>query len=148
MTVHTIKRNTFQRILGIPVTPVFEDCRCYQYGEGSLYIDLALTEPLARAGGAICLEGGGLPERVLVVHGDDDCFYAFRNRCAHLGRRLDADPVTHTVQCCSLGQSIYGFDGEVLGGATHNPLVTFPVERQGKFLVIHLKAETTFFGEE
>ena len=84
------------------------------------------------------MEGKNLPERVLIVHGDDDKFYAIRNRCQHMGRRLDPVPGTSTVQCCSVSKTTYAYDGKVLYGPAKEPVKTFELQVNNGKLIITL----------
>ena len=72
------------------------------------------------------MEGKNMPNRVLVVHGEDGEYRAFHNQCTHLGhRRLDPVPGTNTVQCCSVNKSTYDTEGTKIygpGAASHYPL--------------------------
>jgi nitrite reductase/ring-hydroxylating ferredoxin subunit len=43
-------------------------------------------------------------------------YRAFENKCAHAGRKLDPVPGTETVQCCSMGQLTYDYQGNVISG--------------------------------
>ncbi len=84
------------------------------------------------------MEGKNLPERALVIHGDDDKFYAFRNRCRHMGRRLDPVPGTSTVQCSSVGKTTYAYDGKVLYGSAKEPVNTFDLQIDNGKMIITL----------
>ncbi len=132
-------RSFFQRLLGKPATqePGVKDC--YQYNNGKLVIDLQKTPELKFAGGSIRLEGGSLPVRVLVVHGEDGEYRAYKNQCTHFGhRRLDPVPGTNTVQCCSINKSTFTEDGEkILGPAPHS-ITGYPVEHNQETLTISL----------
>ena len=79
----------FKRILGICETPKPKDPECWSIVGEQVEIDLARAPELGEGQGAIRLEGKGLSERVLVVHGSDGSFHAYRNRCTHMGRRID-----------------------------------------------------------
>ena len=101
MEVKFLQRNIFQRILGLPATAKPQDADCWSYADGKLTLDLKRVPELEKPGGAIRLEGRNLPERILVIFGEDEKFYVFRNRCTHVGhRRLDPVPGTKTIQCC------------------------------------------------
>lgn len=140
MSVKFLNRNIFQRIFGIPATSKPLDPQCWSYGEGKIKIDLRRAPELKNIGGALRLEGNGLPMRVLVVHGDDGAFCAFRNRCTHLGhRRLDPVPGTGTVQCCSVNKSTYTYNGNKVFGPPSAPIGTFKVELDGHLLIVYLK---------
>lgn len=84
----------FKRLLGICNTrkPVNE--ACWSYADGKIHIELDEAPELKAPDGAIRLEGKGLPHRILVVRGPDLQWYAFKNRCTHMGRRIDPLPGT------------------------------------------------------
>ena len=85
------------------------------------------------------LEGDELPERVLIVHGHDDGWYAFRNRCTHAGRRIDPLSDRAQIQCCSVGKSTWSYDGERLSGSAKEDLPRFETRRDGNTLFVTLK---------
>jgi nitrite reductase/ring-hydroxylating ferredoxin subunit len=137
MAVTFLKRNIFQRIFGIPATKMPQVPDCWSYSDGRLTIDLGKAPELENQGGALRCEGGNLPVRVLVVRGDESRFYAYRNRCTHLGhRRLDPVPGTDTVQCCSVNKSTFDLKGQNIHGPAPKPIDSFPVENQGDRLVV------------
>jgi nitrite reductase/ring-hydroxylating ferredoxin subunit len=132
-----LKRNIFQRVFGVPATPLPKDRGCWSYSDGRLTVDLARAPELQEAGGALRCEGGGLPGRVLIVRGEGGEFRAFRNRCTHMGhRRLDPLPGTTMVQCCSVGKSTYHADGAKVYGPAPEPIVTYSTESQGDRLIV------------
>lgn len=137
MEVKFLKRNILQRIFGIPATRGPMDKGCWTYSEGKLEIDLDRASELSSPGGGIRLEGKNLPERVLVIQGDDGSYHAFRNRCKHMGRRLDPVSGTSTVQCCSVNKSTYDYSGSVVFGPAKGPVERFPVQLEGRKLVIY-----------
>jgi nitrite reductase/ring-hydroxylating ferredoxin subunit len=135
-----LNRNIFQRIFGVPATPRPRDPQCWTLSGRKVSIDLKRAPELEAPGGALRLEGGRLPLRVLIVHGEDGAFYAFHNRCTHLGhRRLDPVPGTGTVQCCSVGKSTYRYDGRKVYGPAPAPIDTLKVELDGERLVVSLE---------
>lgn len=137
METKFLQRNIFQRIFGISATPKPQDPGCWSYSEGKLTIDLKMAPELKQDGRAIRFEGGGLPQRVLVVYGEDEQFHAFRNRCTHMGhRRLDFVPGTNTVQCCSVNKSTYDFDGTKVYGPAPDSIISYPTESDGDKLVV------------
>jgi nitrite reductase/ring-hydroxylating ferredoxin subunit len=139
MAVTFLNRSFFQRLFGIPATPQPRVPGCWSRAGETIVIDLDKAPELDRPSGALRLEGGGLPIRVLVVHGQDGKYHAFHNRCTHLGhRRLDPVPGTATVQCCSVNKSTYAYDGPTLFGPAPRPITVFPVEREGGRLVVRL----------
>jgi nitrite reductase/ring-hydroxylating ferredoxin subunit len=132
-----LKRNLFQRVLGIPATSRPVDAECWSYSGGRLVIDLNRAAELKREGGALRLEGGSLPCRLLVIHGSNDEYRAVENRCSHLGhRRLDPVPGTATVQCCSVGKSTYGHDGRKIYGPAPRGIRTYPTHLDGDNLTV------------
>ena len=100
-----LKRNFFLRIFGICATREPSDTECWRFADNVITVELSRAPELAEPGGAIRLEGKNLPERILVVHGEDGEYHAFLNKCVHGKRRLDPVPGTYTVQCCSVGKS-------------------------------------------
>ncbi len=122
MPTQSVKRNIFQRILGLCATRIPADPGCWRYDGGDIILDLQRVPELARPGGAVRLEGRGLPHRLLVCRGMDNAIHVFVNRCGHAGRRVDPTPDGGAVQCCSVGKSTYALDGEVLAGPARNGL--------------------------
>ncbi len=140
MTVTFLQRSIWQRILGISATSKPENPDSWSYDAGTLTIQLNQAPELMKAGTALRFEGKGLPQRVLVVFGEDEQYRAFHNRCTHLGhRRLDYVPGTDTVQCCSVNKSTYTFEGEKIHGPTPKPITTYPVTLTNNELRIDLK---------
>jgi nitrite reductase/ring-hydroxylating ferredoxin subunit len=131
MTVKILHRSLFQRFFGLPATARPRNPQCWSFRNGKIVIDLKKAVELQDPGGAIRLEGGGLPRRVLVLRGEDGQLHAFHNRCAHMGhRRLDPVPGTPTVQCCSVGKSTYTYDGQKIHGPAPQPVTVYPVNIQ------------------
>ena len=140
MTVQFLHRNIFQRIFGIPATPKPTHPDCWRFADGRLTVDLAKAPELSQPGGALRIEGGHLPFRVLVTVDESGRYHAFHNRCTHLGhRRLDPVPGTGTVQCCSVNKSTYDMTGTKIYGPTPEPIRTFPVETAEGRLVIAIR---------
>jgi hypothetical protein len=71
MTIRFLNRGFFQRIFGLPATSKPLDPQCWSFSGGKILIDLNRATELKKPGGALRLEGGGLPMRVLVIRGDD-----------------------------------------------------------------------------
>ncbi|MBI9077838.1 MAG: Rieske (2Fe-2S) protein [Desulfatibacillum sp.] len=139
MSKQGLKRGFLNRILGIPATKTPIDSDCWAYSDGVLTVDLARAPELSKPGGAMRLEGNGLPERVLVFQGDDGEFRAFKNRCSHIGhRRLDPVPGQNCVQCCSVNGSMFEYDGDNLKGPAPHPAKTYEVHKEGASLEIKL----------
>jgi nitrite reductase/ring-hydroxylating ferredoxin subunit len=128
-----------KRIFGICETDRPADAECWTYSDGKVEIVLERAQELEKPGGAIRLEGGGLPIRVLVVHGDDNQFHAFPNRCTHMGgRRLDPVPGESTIRCCSVGKSTFDYEGTRLSGSAKRTLEPLAVEVDGGKLVVRI----------
>ena len=133
-----LKRTIFQRILGMAATKLPANEACWTFSDGTIEINLEIVPELSKTGGAIRLEKKKLPERVLVIRGDDDHYYAFRNRCKHMGRRMDPVPVTQTVQCCSVNKATCDYNGAVLFGPAKGNVDVYPVQAKNGKLVIRL----------
>jgi nitrite reductase/ring-hydroxylating ferredoxin subunit len=139
MAIKFLNRNFFQRIFGVPATSKPLDPQCWRFDGGMILIDLKRATELKKPGGALRLDKGGLPLRVMVIRGDDGKFHAFHNRCTHIGhRRLDPVPGTGTVQCCSVGKSTYTYDGKKICGPPTGPIKTFKIEVEGDRLIVFL----------
>ena len=139
MDIKFLKRSFFQRLLGVSATAKPETDDCWIYADGKLTIDLGKAVELKSPGGAIRLEGKNLPERVLIVYGEDGEYRAFHNRCTHLGhRRLDPVPGTDTVQCCSINKSTYDSGGNKIFGPAPHRIKRFPVENHQEELIIKI----------
>ena len=138
MSKKTLERNFFQRLLGRCATPEPADSTCWKYVDSEITLFLSKTPELSEPGSGVRLEGEALPERLLVVHGTNGQFLAFRNRCGHGGRRMDPMPDQPNVQCCSLGKTTCDYEGKVLSGAARESLKAYPVEFQGDILIIQL----------
>jgi nitrite reductase/ring-hydroxylating ferredoxin subunit len=132
----TLHRNIFQRILGICATKKPSNEGCWTFDEGKIVVDLARAPELSNINGAIRLEAKKLPERVLIIKGEDDRYYAFQNRCTHARRRLDPMPGMQQVQCCSIGKSIYDYNGKIISGLAKDDIRTYPViVENGKLMI-------------
>ncbi|MBF0450162.1 MAG: Rieske 2Fe-2S domain-containing protein [Candidatus Magnetomorum sp.] len=136
----TLQRNIFQRLLGLSATSKPLDDQCWTFSDGKIEINLNLAKELTAIGGAVRLEKKQLPENILVIHGTDDKYYAFNNKCKHMGRRMDPVPGTQTIQCCSIGKTTYDYDGKAISGSGKGKLCKYPVEKSLDRLVIRLKS--------
>lgn len=139
MTTRTLKRNIFQRILGIPATKPPADPGCWSLSGTELILDLSRVPELAEPWGAIHIEGQGLSSKVLVLLDGEGTYRAFRNQCEHGGRKIDPVPGTETVQCCSVGQSVFNYDGSVVSGSAEKPIKVFPVRIENGTLLISIE---------
>ena len=139
MDIKFLKRNFFQRLLGISATAKPEIADCWTYANGKLTIDLSKTSELKAPGGAVRFEGNNLPLRILVVCGEDGEYLAYHNRCTHIGhRRLDPVPGTGTVQCCSVNKSTYDTDGNNIFGPAPQPITRYTVEKAQDKLIVSI----------
>ena len=129
----------FRKILGLCDTPVPGEDACWTCSEGKIELDLAQVPELASRGTAVRLEGRGLPVRVLVVHGTNGRFYAFKNRCTHMGRRIDPMPGAAAVRCCSVSGSTFDYTGNVMSGPAKGGLTTFRTHLGKQLLTIILQ---------
>jgi nitrite reductase/ring-hydroxylating ferredoxin subunit len=140
MTIKFLNRGFFQRIFGVPATAKPIDPQCWSFSDSKILIDLNLATELKKPGGALRMEGGELPIRVLVIRGDDGKFHAFHNRCTHIGhRRLDPVSGTGTVQCCSVGKSTYTYDGKKVYGPPTGSIKTFKIDVEGDRLTVFVE---------
>ncbi|OQY42500.1 MAG: (2Fe-2S)-binding protein [Desulfobacteraceae bacterium 4572_87] len=126
----------FKMLFGICRTapPTEEDC--WRFANGKIEIDLDRAPELKNQGGAIRLEGNGSPERVLVIHGRDGQFHAYKNRCTHVGRRIDPYSEDKLLRCCSISKSTFDYEGNVISGSAKKPLTPFKVEQEGGKLTL------------
>lgn len=132
------RRNVFQCIVGTPATGPPIDDGCWIYSQGRILIDLTRAPELSAPGGALRLEGGELPFRILVVNGADHRYHAYKNYCAHRGRRLDPLDGGCGVCCCSLGRSTYDLRGRLRSGPATRPLTICPAHRVDGRLIVTL----------
>jgi len=139
MELKSLDRNIFQRLLGMSATKAPKDRSCWSYENGKLIIELAKAPELAELSGALRFEENGLPERVLVVKGEDGHFYAFKNHCTHRNRRLDPIPGTETVQCCSVGKSTFDLGGLKKAGAAKADIKTYSMNIKENKLIVNVK---------
>jgi len=134
----SLHRTLFQRIFGLCATKQPEDKDCWKVSDKIVEVLLDRAKELSSPFGAIRLEGKGLPFRLLLVRGQDDNFYAFKNQCRHMGRRLDPVPGTRTVQCCSIGKSTYDYTGQVMSGSADKDILIFKISREKERVIIQL----------
>ena len=125
-------------MLDISATKPPANQACWTFSDGTIGIGLERAPELSKTGGAIRLEKQTLCKRVLVIRGNDDHYYAFRNRCKHMGRRMDPVPGTQTIQCCSVNKATYDYNGAVLFGPAKGNVDVYPVQATNRKLVIRL----------
>ncbi|HPJ43697.1 MAG TPA: Rieske 2Fe-2S domain-containing protein [Spirochaetota bacterium] len=129
------ERTFFQRILGISATGIAAEGSWTLEGK-SVRVDPGKLPELSVSGKGVRIEGKGLPERILLLHGADGEFHAFRNRCTHGGRRLD--PSGDGVQCCSVGKSFFDLNGSVISGSAKKNIKKYNTRRENSYIIIEL----------
>jgi len=129
------ERTFFQRILGISATGSAAEGSWTLDGR-NLKIDLGRLPEVSAKGTGVRIEGKGLPERILLLHGTDGEFYAFRNRCTHGGRRLD--PHGDGMQCCSVGKSVFDLNGTIISGSAKKNLKKYAIKRESNYIIIEM----------
>lgn len=128
-----------KRILGICETGAPEDQGCWSVQDNTVVVGMERAKEILRPGGAMRLEGKGLPHRILLFHGLDGKFYAVKNKCTHIGgRRLDLELGPNRIQCCSVMGSVFNYKGEVKSGPAKKPLTSYPVKAEQDRLIISL----------
>lgn len=128
----------FSRIFGIAKTKPPARADCWSYRNGRVEVDLDRATELSTRGGAVRLEGNGLPKRILVLRGEDGGYYAYLNKCTHAGRRLDPLPGQPALECCSVNKSKFDYQGAKTGGPAKGPLTPYPVDVQGQKITIDI----------
>jgi cytochrome b6-f complex iron-sulfur subunit len=74
--------------------------------------------------------------KIVLVHANDDQFYALENKCTHMGRELQYKAGDEIMRCTSFGHSKYELDGDRVKGPAKNDLKTFPVAADQNEIVI------------
>ncbi len=138
METQTLHRNIIQRLFGMCATKKPRDEGCWGFENQKIIVDLARAPELERPGGAIRIEGKTLPERLVILHGTGGGYYAFKNRCTHMGRRLDPVPGSEHVQCCSIGKSTFDYEGKRISGTAGKPVDIYTVSVEDEKLIIAL----------
>lgn len=130
-----MKRTIFQRILGKPATelPSANDFWCVE--DGTLKVDLNKVPEASK--NACRIEGESLPFKVMLASLNGE-YYAYENKCAHMGRCIDPDPEAGNFECCSVMGSKYALDGKVLGGPAKDGLHMLEVSVQDNIVSITL----------
>jgi nitrite reductase/ring-hydroxylating ferredoxin subunit len=132
------RTNPFKRLLCIQVSPRPGNLACLDVSGDALTIDRSLAPELGDPGGALRLDDARLPDRILVVHGRDGTFRAYRNRCACGGFRIDPVPDEEKIRCCTLAQSTYDYSGRPISGPAKKNLDLLPTQVSAERLVIDL----------
>jgi nitrite reductase/ring-hydroxylating ferredoxin subunit len=133
-----LKRSIVQRLAGTCITPKPVNDDCWRVRGNQVEVSLKDAAELSRPSGALRLEGKGLEQRILIVHGEDGEFHAYPNHCPHAGRRLDPMPGEAMLQCCSLGKSTFDYSGKVLYGEDTTAIHPLPLRREKDRLVVVL----------
>ncbi len=134
-----MKVDFIRRIFGICKTKKPNDSGCWKYSKDKIEVEWARVPELRKPCGSIRLEGRGLVERILVIYGFDGQFHAFRNRCPHMGRRLEPIAGSAAVQCCSLSRSTFDYAGNVMSGPAKESLRKHCVETKKCKVIIWLE---------
>ena len=130
-----------KKILGICSTPQPLNSSSWNYAMGKIEIDMNLAPELKQKGGAIRLEGKGLPGKVLVFQGDDGNYYALKNRCTHIGhRRIDPVQGKKMVKCCSVLGSTFSYEGKRISGPAKENLEPFSTSVKDTTLTVTMTA--------
>ena len=73
-----------------------------------------------------------------MIRGNNGLFYAYKNKCTHMGRRIDPVSGSQDVRCCSVMGSRFGITGEVLSGPGNGALKIFEVKIENNKLNIYI----------
>ena len=126
----------FDRLRGISQTPVLDNPDAWAYAGSTLRLDLIAIPDLVDLNSAVQLDDDALPEPLLIVHGGDDNYYVYVNKCPHADRKID--PINGKLECTSFSQSTFTYAGAVTGGPADSPLTTYTVEREDDSLIVTL----------
>ena len=122
------RTNMLKRLLCLSMSPPPADPGCFQISGKRLVVDLNRAPEIRPSGGALRIEDERLPDRVLLVHGIEGQFRAYRNRCACGGFRLDPVPREEKIRCTTPMQSAYDSAGRPLSRTVRRNLDVLPVE--------------------
>jgi nitrite reductase/ring-hydroxylating ferredoxin subunit len=131
----------FARIFGICKSRIPGDPDSWRYSQGEIHAEPERISELSNPGSSVRLEGKGLSQKILLVYGTDGNFYAFENKCTHMGRRLDALGTDKSIQCCSISKSTYDYTGRVVSGPAKGSLKSLPLEMKDGRVIIFLGKE-------
>lgn len=130
---NSAERSVIQRIFGIPATKVAA-AGSWSFDGKNVKIDISRLPEISSPGRGVRIEGKELPDRFLLVHGNDGEFHAFSNRCRHGGRRLD--PHGDGLRCCSVGKATYDMGGKILSGPAKKDLKKYSTKRENNYIII------------
>jgi len=125
-----------KKIFGICETKKPKDPGCWTFSEGRVEIDLNRAGELSMPYRSIRLEGKGLDGRILIIRDDTGKFHAYRNKCTHMGRRIDPVPESSDLRCCSVMGSAFNVKGEIISGPAKNNLKQYETVTQGSILSV------------
>lgn len=125
-----------RKILGISETKKPKDPGCWTYSGRIVKIDLNRAVELSKPNSAIRIEGKGFAERILVIRDQAGRYHAYKNRCTHMGRRIDPVPETFKVRCCSVMGSLFNEKGEIVSGPGKKNLVKYESVTDGATLTV------------
>lgn len=123
-------------IFGICETKEPADQGCWKVEGGRVIVDLSRAPELANKGGALRIEGRGLKNRLLVFRDGKGKIHAFRNKCTHMGRRIDPLPGNDHFRCCSVSRSTFDAAGKVVSGPAKDSLKFYNTTEKGGEAVI------------
>lgn len=133
-----VKRSLLQRVFGRSASAKPADPGCWSIHQNKILVELDRAPELRSPGGAIRIESDDLPHRVLVFVGEDGGIRALCNECPHGKRRVDPVPGKQHVQCCSVGRSIYTYDGALVQGSAEHGIPTYKTEQSERWLIVHI----------
>ena len=116
----------FKALFGICATKALAD-NMWSLSDGAANVKVGDVPELAEKGGAVYLQGKGLAKPILVVKSQNGDYLVFTNSCTHLGRRLDPVAGEDKLRCCSIGHSVFDYDGNVVSGGAKDPLTKHEV---------------------
>jgi len=108
------------------------------HNNGEVTINLGDVPKLKEKGYGMKFKVAG-PEKdikLLLVHANDDQFYALENKCTHGGRELEYKPEDKILRCTSFGHSKFELDGDLVKGPAKDDLPIFPVTVDSDKIVI------------
>jgi len=112
------------------------DEKCWDYYDEKLQLELDHSPELSDKGGAVRLDGKGLPYGILIIYGNDEEYHAFMNKCTHSGRKIDPVKGRKRLQCCSLGRSTWDYSGRLISGSAKDNLPVLEVKKSAGKLII------------
>ena len=125
-------------IAGICDTPELDASLWHLEGSRAI-VQVSRVSELQDPSGAVYLGGQGLSVPLLIVRGEDENYFAFANRCTHIGhRKLDPVPGKSQLRCCSVSHSIYDYQGNVVKGPAKKSITAYSTELKEDKLIVNL----------